>query len=180
MQADPEFEEIIFQIGEHDLNDFAEEQGLVYHIGYVLKKTICSKSHCQHCIDLLTINDDDRDLRHTLIIEKAYTEGALTLPSKLACDVFEKANASFMTNREKFAKAPRSLDKFIDWLKDDLEENFPGFPQCHLELILRRFFKVRMYFWARFLDARLQKSIKDQKSKTYDSRSMTGYQLNKK
>ena len=180
MQEDPELEDIIFQIGDFDLNDFSEEQGLVYHIGYVLKKTICSRSHCQHCIDLLTTSEDNKDMRHLLIVEKAYSEGALTLPSKLACDLFERSNASFMTNRDKFAEAPRALDKFIDWLKDDLLENFPDFPLCHLDLLLRRFFKVRMYFWARFLDAELQKSIKDQKNKTYDSRTMTGYSLNKK
>ena len=173
-------EDTIFQIGDYSVHDFAEEQGCVYHIGYTLKKTICSQSHCQSCIDLLTVSEANQDWRHSLIIEKAYTEGALTLPSKLACDVFEKANADFIANRDQFSKTPRCLDKFINWLRDDIVANFPDFPLCHLDLLLRRFFKIRMFFWASFLDAELQKMIKEQKNKTYDSRAMTGYQLNKK
>ena len=128
----------------------------------------------------MTVSEANQDWRHSLIIEKAYTEGALTLPSKLACDVFEKANADFIANRDQFSKAPRCLDKFINWLRDDIVANFPDFPLCHLDLLLRRFFKIRMFFWASFLDAELQKMIKEQKNKTYDSRAMTGYQLNKK
>ena len=179
LQDDPELDDVIFQIGDFEISDLAEQQGLVYHIGYIVKKTICTQSHCQHCIDLLTTSEDNQELRHSLILEKAYTEGAFILPSKLACDVLESANAKFMTNRNQFSKAPRTLDKFIDWLKEDLAENFPDFPLCHLDLILRRFFKVRMYFWARFLDAQLQKEIKDQKTKNYGSRTMQGYHMNK-
>ena len=82
--------------------------------GYIIKKTICSQSHCQHCIDLLTTSEDNGELRHSLILEKAYTEGAFILPSKLACDVLESANAHFMTNRDQFSKKPKSLDKFIN------------------------------------------------------------------
>ena len=128
----------------------------------------------------MTVSEANQDWRHSLIIEKAYTEGALTLPSKLACDVFEKANADFIANRDQFSKAARCLDKFINWLRDDIVANFQDFPLCHLELLLTRFFKIRMFFWASFLDAELQKMIKEQKNKTYDSRAMTGYQLNKR
>ena len=176
---DPDLEDLIFSIGEYQISDFAEEQGLMYHLGYVLKKTICTVSKCQCCIDTLTINEDDRDLKHSLIVEKAHTEGSLIFPSKLAYEVFEIANARFMENRDSFVTVAKGLDKFIDWLRKDLIEIHPDFPLCHLDLILRRFFKVRMYFWARYLDAQLQNAIKDQKNKNYDSRAMGAYQANK-
>ena len=182
IEDDPEFEEIIFTLDEYEIADFAEEQGLMYHLGYVLKKTICSVSHCQRCIDLLTISGDDgqmNDLKHCLIIEKAHQAGDLTLPSELAWNVFNEANCRFMTNRDKFSQAPKGLNQFIEWLRLDLVDKCPEFPACHFELILRRFFKVRMYFWARHLDAQLQKQIKEERTKHYDSRSMTGYELNK-
>ena len=102
------------------------------------------------------------------------------MPSELASCFFENANARFMENRDSFDKAPRTLDKFIVWLRKELVEKHKDFPVCHLDLLLRRFFKVRMFFLASHLDAELQKQIKNIRESTYGSRTMMAHQANKK
>ena len=158
-KADPEIEEINFETGDFDLTDFSQIQGITYHAGFVLKKTICSVSHCSKCIDLLTTIH--RTWKHSLITEKEYKEGALKLPSELASNFFEMANARYMDNCNKFDEVHRPLDKFIAWLSPELVEKNPDFPKCHPDLLLRRFFKVRMFYLASHMDGQLQNQIKD-------------------
>ena len=179
-KTDPEIEEMNFEIGDFELTDFSQIQGITYHLGYVLKKTICSVSHCQKCIDLLTTGWENRTWKHALITEKSYVDGALKLPSELASDLFEMANARYMENRESFDNAPKTLTRFLEWLSKELAKNHPDFPLCHLDLLLRRFFKVRMNYMANFLDANMQKEIKDLTDKNYGSRTMMAHRANKK
>ena len=131
------------------------------------------------CIDHLTTGPENKTWKHNLIIEKSYVEGALKLPSELASDLFEEAHARFMENRDSFDKAPRTLDKFIVWLSKELAEKHKDFPKCHLDLLLRRFFKVRMNYLANHLNEQMQKQIKPNES-TYGSRTMMAHQANKK
>ena len=178
LKTDPEIEEINFEIGEFEMTDFSQIQGITYHIGYILKKTICSVSRCSKCIDLLTTSL--RTSKHSLITEKEYVEGALKLPSEIASNFFEMANARFMDNRDSFDKVHKPLDRFIAWLRNELVEKHPDFPKCHLDLLLRRFFKVRMYFLANHMDGQLQNQIKDIRESTFGSRTMMAHRANKK
>ena len=179
-KTDPEIEEMNFEIGDYKMTDFSQIQGITFHLGYVLKKTICSVSHCQKCIDLLTTSHENRTWKHSLITEKAYVDGALKLPSEMASDLFENANNRFMENRDTFDKAPRTLDKFIAWLSKELVEKYKEFPSCHLDLLLRRFFKTRMYFLANTMDEKIQNEIKSIRENNFGSRTMMAHRANKK
>ena len=128
----------------------------------------------------MTTSHENRTWKHSLITEKAYVDGALKLPSELASCLFEDANCRYMENRDSFDKAPRTLDKFCVWLSKELSQKHTDFPQCHLDLLLRRFFKVRMNYLANHLDEELQKQIKDIKESTYGSRTMMAHHANKK
>ena len=122
----------------------------------------------------------ERTWKHALIVEKSYVDGALKLPSELASDLFEDAHARYMENRDSFDEAPRVLDKFIVWLSQELVKKHKDFPLCHLDLLLRRFFKVRMIYLANHLDEELQKTIKAIRESTFGSRTMMAHQANKK
>ena len=129
---------------------------------------------------ILTTSPENRTSKHSLITEKAYVDGALKLPSEMASDLFENANNRFMENRDTFDKAPRTLDKFIAWLSKELVEKYKEFPLCHLDLLLRRFFKTRMYFLANTMDEKIQNEIKSIRENNFGSRTMMAHRANKK
>ena len=54
------------------------------------------------------------------------------------------------------------------------------FPQCHIDLLLRRFFKVKNFFLANHLNEEMQEKQKEIRENNYGSRTMMAHRANKK
>ena len=153
--------------------DYSQVQALSDVVGYVLAKTICGRSYCKHCCEVLTTKVLGLEI-HSSLEEKEYSEGSKTRPTELALKVLSLVESSFLANRNSFSKKPRSMEKFIETMKVVVEKDFKDFPVCHLELIIRRFLKCRQQFWANQLDALVKEHTKHEKDgDNYGSRSLT-------
>ena len=93
---------------------------------------------------------------HQLTKEKEFVPGALTKPSLLAIEIFSICDATFQQNLELLESSGR-----IDELAKDMEKFVKSkftVPECHLGIILRRWFKVRMYVHASKLNYEMKRA----------------------
>ena len=167
-------------IGDKMVKDFAEECSLAHVIGYLLKKTICTKSKCADCQETFTMEKNNGADWQTLLIEKCYTPDALTFPSEVAYRIFSMCEASFLENVRNILLIDDFVDELVGQIYPKVIEAHPQIPQCHLKLLLKRFFKIRVHFLARQLTIQAKGSdiFQDLKRDAgYASKSMKGFQL---
>ena len=58
-----------------------------------------------------------------------------------------------------------SLDELAKANIDCVAKVFPDMPLCHLDVVLKRFFKCRMYWAVREMNAKVRKDAEEQRSK---------------
>ena len=140
-------------------NDFAERCSLAYLAGYVLKVTIMKKTksgakYCVKCEEYFTVKfEDDAQEVNSLITFKDYTEGALVRPSENANAMFYLCETIFRRVFEELRKETRLIDRIAELFVKEVRENYPQAPNCHIELIFKRFAKMRMHFEGEFIDS---------------------------
>ena len=159
--------------------DLSEANCLTYCIGYMLQKTICSKSFCEKCKAKL-VQDEQTSVSQALITQKAYIPGALTYPTETARLFFSYSESVYNNNCFAIRRGGHALDLVFEHLHTVGRSSDYDIPICHLDLLIRRFFKIRMYFEASEMNNRLreykvQHNVEN-KSK-YASRSMAGVAL---
>ena len=104
--------------------------------------------------------DDNRPI-NSLICQKEIKEGALTRPSKLATKIFIMAENVFRSANIKFSKQTRLIDLLTEQVLKHVKANAPEVPQCHLEIIFRRFVRARLFVDGEFTDSQLQVKNKE-------------------
>ena len=70
--------------------DEAEINALAYFAGYLLHKTIMSRSECTTCQEYFVADENDQQLCNELIRLRDYRVGALCRPTKVANEMIEK------------------------------------------------------------------------------------------
>ena len=167
--------------------DFAELASLAYLVGYLLKVTILTdKSNCKNCALLFVVDfeKDDQEV-NSLITAREYKAGALVRPSRLANALFKRLEGIFRAKSETFAKLKNINNiltiAFVKEAKEfvkESKENFPQVPDCHFELMFRRFAKIRLHFEGEFLNSKLQNRQRDEiENSAYGSKSSKGVNL---
>ena len=140
-----------------------EEHALARLSGYVLYKTIKKTTcNCRTCIDYYTTSHETEQSVNSLIDHTDYKPGALTRPSEIGNAVFKQAEIVFRLNRKKLCGKPKMGQKMTELILQNLPVNFGNLPKCHLELIFKRFVKIRFHFWINFqnsIDQRDQKYL---------------------
>ena len=168
-------------IGDRIEKELDQEMILNYVVGYMFKKTICSVSYCEKCKDQFTQEFCDASDELKLIVMKCYTPDALTIPSKFGYQLFSMVESTFLENMDSIMEGH---EKYIDCLIAKLSEKIkslnPSMLTCHLDLLLRRFIKIRMHFHCRQLtvDAKNNGDFhKAESASGYSSKSQKGAQL---
>ena len=143
-------------------NEISEERHALARIsGYVLLKTIKNEScKCQNCIEYFTAHHEVEQPVNALIDQIEFKKGALTRPSEIGNEIFQQAELVFRLNRKKLCSKPRMGDSMTNLILQNLKTKFGNLPSCHLELIFKRFVKIRFHFWINFqnsIDQRQQK-----------------------
>ena len=140
------------------LTDFAEKASLAYLTGYVLKRTIMIRvQYCVRCEEYYTVKfeDDDQEV-NSLITHKEYKDGVLVRPSKDANEMFFICEGIFRSALELLKNKTGLTDKMAALFVKEIREKFPQVPSCHLELVFKRFAKIRMNFEGEFIDSHKQ------------------------
>ena len=175
-------EEVDFDYRDFPIRDFASENALCSALGVVLRRTICSISHCPTCISAFT-GDGKSLLPHCLIeLKTSYSGGnePLIYPSLVAYTMFVRIFENyFLANWEKL-KSPEAHDQFLSAVYEDLTTQYPDVPTCHLRMVLQRFLKFRTIFKAGGLNRQVVESNKRRvRNDAQASKSMVGYYVNK-
>ncbi len=154
-----------------------QEKAIISHLaGYVLKKTILTKSSCSTCTKYFvnkSQESEDKNLNQ-IIVQKEYKEGALVHPSQMANKIFINAEALFKKNRETWAKSKNQVNILATKISLSLLEDFKSeaVPQCHFLLMLRRFIRLRLFKWGDHMMSKLEAIHKrDIVNQSYGSKS---------
>ena len=137
--------------------DISERNALSYLTGYLLLKTICSKSYCEKCKEAYVSDENDDQLCNELIRLRDYKVGALCRPSSLANNMTLVAENVFRVAYEehKFQKNVRLGDKISSKIHMQWQQQFSEAPSCHLKLLCDRFTSLRLNFNGRFMSRQL-------------------------
>ncbi len=151
---------------QHDVViDVFDANCMVYLAGYILRKTINSKKHfCQKCASILVDehkslsppgNDASKALLQLLCIKDF---GGLTKPSDLAQELFLTFEGVFRQCQKNISTSDRDLGqqvtgKILLVLHEKYANRNLG---CHLSLVVRRFVKIRLFFWGMFINSKVQ------------------------
>ena len=168
-------------IGDRIEKELDQEMVLNYVVGYMFKKTICTVSYCDKCKDQFTQEFCDASDEQKLIVMKCYTPDALTIPSNFGYKLFSIVESTFLENMEKIMEGQeRYIDCLIVKLSEKIRSLNPSMITCHLDLLLRRFMKIRMHFHARQLTVDAKNSGEYQKAardSDHSSKSQMGAHL---
>lgn len=157
--------------------DIVDRNSLMCFGGYILFKTIKSRSFCTACINNFVEKDPAKQLSTTnsstsLIAMKSFSRGALTTPSEQSCSMFKICEHVFKINEEKL----RKMSKILDFLTDKtlkIQTILQMHPRCHLRVIIKRFFRARLFVWAKHRSQQLrQEQKKTIASESNSSKSM--------
>ena len=178
--ADKEDDIVNVITGNIDFKSFAEESALCYGVGYVLEKTIGSKSHCKICKERLFEAEGTVDVQE-FITRKSFVPGALRYPTPVAFHFFSHCEGVFVKNDYAIRRGNEVLDKVLEHLEKIGVEQY-GIPKCHIRLLLDRFFKFRMYLECRQMNLVMKakqieeaKKKKDKRIRIYASKSASGH-----
>ena len=164
--------------GDYLVKDFSEENAMSYAIGYMLGKTIApqGKSSCDTCQQKLVAPERNLSV-HSLIQKKDYSPGALTTPTELAHKYYSYCESIWHKNHYAVRNGGRGLERVMEHLFEVGEKE--GIPVCHLELTVRRWHKIRMYFEARQLTNILNRHKAEESKSKHASASMAAHALKK-
>ena len=170
-----------FFVGDREVKDYAEEQALAYVIGYLLLKTVFTQSKCKVCQEAFALKFNDGSAWLKLIEEKSFVPNALTCPTEMAYKIFSLCESNFIEYNKNVLTVDNFVEKLCSRIYDTiLEKVYPNAPTCHLKLVMRRFFTIRMHFFSRQLTVEA-KGTKEftalYNSAGYSSKSVKGYQL---
>ena len=155
-QSDDELDRAFFdESNPYELN-LAEKCSLIHFGGYVLKKTILTKSKCVKCISYFVTNEISKNVTHTIINERDYVAGALTRPSETACRMFEAAEETFRKYVKNWHKDENCATKLSTTIILKLVSLIEDVDQCHLKIIIDRFVRARLHFWNDYENRRLK------------------------
>ena len=138
------------------------------------------KIPCSACTSAFIVNlDDDHQVTNSLITQKDYKPGALARPSEMANNMFTAAENLIRSSNISFSKQKGLTDILTDKIVEHVKLNFEKIPNCHLQVLLRRFAKARLFFNANNIDSRLQiKHKKEIDGKKHASKTSKGVSLN--
>ncbi len=163
--------------------DFTDSAVLAKMAAYVLSRTIMSKRFkCTECIEAFVVKPEhDGQAVNCLIELKEFKKGSFLRPSVLANNLFQAAEALFMSNRDLFYGQEKMIDKISSKVSELIEGKLENLPLCHLDKIVRRFIRFRCFKWADFLkDLSLEENapwIEAESHSSRSSRSTTAQQL---
>ena len=167
-------------VGVFETRDYAEQQVVTYVTGHLLKRTICTNSYCPKCVSAFT--DPTATMKEQdFILMKAWKDGSLVIPSQIAYNIFSMVEDTFRIHRDKINKEKDVIEQMIDSLDEVIRDKY-DIPFCHLELMLKRWFNVRMHFWANESNRLMKDDTAQQREnlgQANASQSMKGYYLNK-
>ena len=177
-QSDDELDRAFFdESNPYELN-LAEKCSLIHFGGYVLKKTILTKSKCVKCISYFVTNEISKNVTHTIINERDYVAGALTRPSETACEMFEAAEETFRKYVKNWHKDENCATKLSTTIILKLVSLIEDVDQCHLKIIIDRFVRARLHFWNDYENRRLKPmNVENIKSAANASKSSKGKAL---
>ena len=144
-------------------SDFFEEMALSNLGGYLLAHTIGPRgpSKCSTCAEAFILKADAEWLEVNFHIrEKEYKEGSLTRPSKIFYEMIFKAESLFRCNRDSLMEQKNITIKMRNIFVGVLTKEFNDIPLCCLQLIFTRFSKIRLHFYGKHLNGKLQKANK--------------------
>ena len=150
--------------------DYAEANSLSYFAAYVLHKTILTNSKCDDCKTLFVVQnfEEDNQVSNTLLNYKEWKEraGYLVRPTKLANKLFYLLEALFKKNRDQFYNQKNIKLRLVDFMYQEIitKDDFSEIPhKQHLKIVITRFIKIRLYFWANYLNKSDNQLLKDAK-----------------
>ena len=152
-----------------NFEDYAETNAWSHYGGYVLYKTIETKSKCDQCKNILVAQNSDENHYsvNTLIDFKEWKEkpGCLTRPSKLANELFYLLEALFKSNRDQYFNQKNIKDRLVDFMYQQVitYDKFDVIHKNHLKVIIARFMKGRLFFWANFINQSDRKLMSETK-----------------
>ena len=143
-------------------NDVAEDNAKAFLAGYTFKKTICSQSKCEKCESVFVTDHllDDQEC-NILISLRDYKPGALKRPSKIGNELIKCAETVFRIERDRLVGQDGIGNKLAAKFLAQWQREFPDLPTCHLKLIAERYAKIRLHFWAKFVNDQLQEGQKE-------------------
>ena len=178
MQVDmisEEMQDVIFlKAQDFQPGDFDEAVSLASLAGYILQKTIASKSKCKTCMKAFcsTENDEVQGLNALIDYRDNSDRYSLIRPTELANKIFHWAESIFRSSREDLKAEEMLNEKFTALIISYISKEFE-FPKCHIEIIIRRFSKCRTYFWADYRDVQKRaRSKKDIDEAAHASRTV--------
>ena len=182
--TEEEREDIDFIMGSEGIEDRSEAYAFTCFLGCLFKRTICTKSYCAKCLQVLKKKDDEAMQLDKLINLKEYTSGALITPSNIAYKFFSLVENTVNENPSVYRDGIVAWNAFIDKMVGVANDKFPEIPPCHLHLLVNRFMHMRAHFWTKFLNQKRrsdERLAKDEKKKikeaSYASKSVMGYYI---
>ena len=148
-------------MGDRLEKDHSQENALTYMLGYLFKQTIVpgAESACDTCNKTFVQKYSDSSENQKLLVLKCYTPNALCVPNDYAYKLFSFVESSFLLNVADFKDNAQSfMDSMVEKCAKTMKSMFPEIVTCHLDLLLRRFFKIRMIFYTRWLSAEAKQS----------------------
>ena len=150
--------------------DFNELAALANFGGWVLRVTIVCPPRmkkikpslrspkCHVCLKAFVVDciDDDQEV-NDFIDMKEYREGTNVRATVLANEMFLHAETIFRSVWAQFSKQDDLTEQLTAAVISACTEKFEDIPICHLKNILGKFIHVRLYFYADFIDRKLQK-----------------------
>ena len=164
--------------------DFDPKDGsFVYFCGYILKKTILGRSECKlvlnNCIGqwITKVINTENEL-YMMIDQREYKEGALTRPSLKAIEMFTIAEKVFRAHRDEWKNEKDVATKLTDRALRIIEDTYSSVKKCHLRIIIARFMRSRLHFYASFETRKeLPKNAANIKSAANASKSTAAKQV---
>ena len=100
----------------------------------------------------------------------------MVFPTSLAIDFFQYCEGVYQQNPYAISRGGDPLDEVMKHIEEvGLRD---GMPECHLSLLIARFFKISMYFRVRQTNGQLKKEkYQKKKDKVYASKSAAGHAL---
>ena len=178
------FVDVGFEPGDfQNFEDCAVANSWAYFGAYVLHKTILTNSKCDDCAKVLVAQNHEENHQsvNTLIDFKEWKEkpGQLTRPSELANKLFHIIEALFQSNRNQYYKHNQKniKQRLVDFMYQQIisKAEFDEIPhKKHLKIIIARFMKGRLFFWANFMNQADKKVMSETKillNESFASRS---------
>ena len=152
-----------------------EDPKHVFLMGYVLLETVCKQSKCDSCRTKFTSNQPT-EVFHRFVKECDFTGKALCYVTDDGYGMFSACETIFQANKDIMYKKKWLINKFTKVAVKKVKESMPHLPQCHLTIVIKRYFKIRLNKWTSQEKIRILKPIqKELQGLANSSLSMAGH-----